>query len=76
MILEIDFSWIDYARQLSFPYIPHFPGKDSYICLVTFDRSPLGTQCPTLVCVFKEAPGRAQDDWTFLLGLRPKPVWD
>ena len=23
-----------------------------------------------------EALGRAQDDWTFLLGLRLRPVWD
>ena len=24
----------------------------------------------------KEASRRAQDNWTFLLGLRPRPVWD
>ena len=28
-------------------------------------------------CLYiKEASRRAQDNWTFLLGLRPRPVWD
>ena len=57
MILELDFIWTDYVRQLNLPCIPHFPGNDSYTWPGTFDRSPLGTQCPTLVCVLRKLQG-------------------
>ena len=54
MILELGFILTDYVRQLSFLCIPHFPGNGSYTWPGTFDRSPLGTQCPTLVCTLRK----------------------
>ena len=54
MILELGFILTDYVRQLSFLCISHFPGNGSYTWPGTFDRSPLGTQCPTLVCTLRK----------------------
>ena len=54
MILELGSILTDYVRQLSFLCISHFPGKGSYTWPGTFDRSPLGIQCPTLVCTLRK----------------------